>query len=316
MPSGATPFFIVGSPRSGTTLLVRMLNVHSRIFVPPETAFFRALWFESNGTAANVHGDDVEAFAAAYAQWRPLRLLGISPDELIALARRSPTHDAFFMQLMGWLGERAGRQSCTLIGEKSPVHLHHVGLIRQLFPKARFIATVRDGRAVVASRMKHPHWNSNLVTFSREWVKDSRTIRRLRSWLAPEDYLEVRYEDLVKAPEQGIRRVCEFLEADFEPGMLRHHEEAGAGFDDYYQQPWMKKSMTAIDPSRAEAWCAELNGHALSLVERIMRQELLDFGYRPALTAPGLPICLWLKEHARDIAFRAVRRLRRQLRPM
>ena len=177
----SSPFFIIGSPRSGTTLLERMLNRHSQIFIPPETEFFHALRYAlSDKERAIENPKKFLDFAAAYSKWQALKLIGITDADLRDIANHSSNYRDFFLLLLGKLAGRARKTNSIFIGEKSPLHLHHTSLIRQLFPTARFIATVRDGRAVVVSRMKHPHWNRNLVTFSREWVKDSKMIRKLR----------------------------------------------------------------------------------------------------------------------------------------
>ena len=212
---GAAPIFIVGSARSGTTVMRFCLNQHSRIYIPFETAFFR-----------RVYGDR---------RLVPERRLARHADELVGQLFRSldPTR-AEFMPLRAELaakvakearsyrdvativfGELARRKGKVRWGEKTPAHIFYLEQILELFPDARIICMERDARAVVASWMRSRNLPTSLVLALAHYRSSARAARRHADRL-----LRVRYEDFVNEPAAVLRRVCAYIDEEFEPRML------------------------------------------------------------------------------------------------
>ena len=300
--AGGAPrlFFIVGPARSGSTLLERLLNGHSRIFIPPETEFFillkqRGLLEGTFATAA------ARAFLAYYLDSRPARLLGIAgvPGMADRLLRDAQSWQQVFLNLLEITAEGDPR---PLRGEKTPHHLRCADYLLAAFPGARFIAMIRDGRAVVRSRLHHPRWEHNLLDGARRWAGDARRIDALLRGPHRHRVLLLRYERLVAQPHAELQRVCTFLGESFEPAMLAGSASVPPRFEAYYRQPWMARSTSTIDPSRVHAWQADLTPAALALVEREAGPELERFGY-PRLAPPGAPWrSLWWREWLRHAA--------------
>jgi hypothetical protein len=100
-------------------------------------------------------------------------------------------------------------------------------LIDSLLPEARFVHLIRDGRDVAISR--RGLWfegGETIEEIARVWCGEVESARS--GGRSVRHYLEVRYEDLVTAPESELRRICDFVELRFEPAMLRYHEGATA----------------------------------------------------------------------------------------
>ncbi len=98
--------------------------------------------------------------------------------------------------------------------EKTPKHVHHIADMQRLSPNARFLCMVRDGRDVALSIKRR---TGDFDEGVRRWTADN------EAWLALASsarLLPVRYEQLVAAPEAEMRRICGFLELDFEDAML------------------------------------------------------------------------------------------------
>ncbi len=279
-------FFIVGHHRGGTTLLQAMLSSHSRITVPPETQFFLEFWPRRHRFAP-LSEPQARAAAAAFLCSRDssARDLGLSPAAILAElepAARAPA-DLFVALLRAW----ARRRGKPRAGEKSPGHIHCVGLLARLFPEARFFCCLRDPRAVVASELSAQWGARSADQIARRWQRVLAAHRALERSLAPERYLPVRYETLVAEPEAVLREICARLGEDFEPAMLRYHErpEAERGFD--VSESWKRATRRPLDLQRREAWRRELTPTQIALVEAVVGPEPLDsLGLPPPSQAP------------------------------
>jgi len=125
----------------------------------------------------------------------------------------------------GFFDAYAERHGKRRWGDKTPIYVEHIPQIAATLEEARFIHLIRDGRDVALSRST---WSEgeigDLAKAARRWRK---RIERAREDAAELDsYLEIRYEDLVLDTESTLRRVCELLELDFDPGMLTYHQRA------------------------------------------------------------------------------------------
>ena len=194
-----------GSPRSGTTLIRRILDRHPGICCGPE----------------------MNLFVPARFQLEPLSALsGIDVAELRSLFRGSGSQaemiDAFSARY------RALRRKPRW-AEKTPMNVRHFGWVLEHFPDARLVHMVRDGRDVVCSAVEHPDrrwvngrwvWELHprpLEDLAKWWVRDTGAGMRFRGHPG---YHEVRYEDLVADPVSTTRRLCAFLGEPFDPTML------------------------------------------------------------------------------------------------
>lgn len=201
-PVAAPPIFVVGAPRSGTTLLRSIIDAHPNICCPTwETAIFE--------TFAQMFRGDVNIGFAEGSNFP------ITRDELLAWCRRSAD------ELMGMLTRGTGKPRWA---EKTPAHVFHLGLIHDVYPDAQFIHIIRNGRDTVRSLQSMP-WAPRQIRWScRRWVQSVQAGREAGRQLPPAQYMEVRYEDLISAPEPKVKAVCEFLNETYYPSMLEFHK--------------------------------------------------------------------------------------------
>jgi hypothetical protein len=222
------PFFVVGSGRSGNTLLRRVLYAHPELHIPPETYVL--------GYAIRLFRQNRNL------RWKDLVNL------VLSLFEYYPAFDTFGVPTLGPLAVRLGtippeqrslsaildgfyryhaevtESACARWGDKTPDNTYYLDAIRRVFPEAQFIHMVRDGCDVAYSYVE-----TGMFRTEREaaavWLDMVRRGRRFcRSF--PDGCLEVRYEDFVTRPEPVVRNVCGFLGVDFLPGMLDSAEVA------------------------------------------------------------------------------------------
>jgi hypothetical protein len=211
--------FVVGVTRSGTTLLRLMLDAHPELAVPPETHFLPELI-----KAARERGASPQELAEgviAERHWGDFALDAELFRERVAGIDRGGAGDvarAFY----SLYAEREGKPRW---GDKTPQYLKRMRMIERKLPEARFVHLIRDGRDAALSRakrvLKDPPPQSKVAERWRKRILKAREdAKRL------DHYMEARYEDLVTDPEPTLRQVCEFVELDYDPAMLRYHERA------------------------------------------------------------------------------------------
>lgn len=276
--------FIVGSPRSGTTLLAMMLDSHSELAMPPETHFLPKL-----GSLVASAENPKESFFEAithHARWPDFQLdVSEFRRKLAALSSPFQLNDAL-RQFYGLYSESLGKPRW---GEHTHFYGNYQKLITKLFPEAHFIHVIRDGRDVALSLQKC-WWTSNdLKEQAVSWSERVTTIRQARS----AHYMEIRYEELVQSPEATLQRVCEYLDLPFQMEMLLYHRRAGERLQ--YKLKGLETNFSVSgegrlalhqllflppDPSRIGVWKRSMTEEDLAAVESVAGDLLNELGYQ------------------------------------
>lgn len=210
---GDVPFFIVGSARSGTTLLRMMLNAHPQVAIPPESRFIVELY---PGIDEIEVGRFLEALGShrQFISWKlPIDLVAAELPEggtvSYATAAVAP-YRAFAKTL--------GKQRW---GDKTPRYVLDIPLLASLWPEARFIHLVRDGRNVALSYADVPFGPKTVAKAARLWSKRVGAGVEAGTNLG-DRYVEIRYEDFVTDPEVQARLLCGFLGLEYDAAMLEY----------------------------------------------------------------------------------------------
>lgn len=229
------PIFVVGNPRSGTTLLRLMLTCHRNIVVVPESGF--SIWLADayadwTWSAERLAGD----FLPDLFRCRKIDTWGMDAAGLGEFIRgRRPDR---YADLAGcvyvYYGLAAGR-TFTRWGDKNGFYVSCVPQIRRVFPDCLLIHIVRDGRDVACSYRDvarrnlsgpyAPRLPTDINAIAKEWHDNLRAVHLARKSIPPDDLLEVRFEDLVLDPPAVLGRLCRFLDEEYDPGMLDYHAE-------------------------------------------------------------------------------------------
>jgi glycosyltransferase involved in cell wall biosynthesis len=279
--------FVVGAPRSGTTLLRLMLDAHPELAIPPETHFV--------AEALDLRGKDRELRA------RFCRLVTHSPRwgdfhlDAGALERRLQGIRPFRLEdgLRVFYRMYADRLGKRRVGDKTPGYVLHLRRIAAVLPEARFVHLIRDGRDVAAS-LRKLWWGpgDDVEAQAVDWLWRIREARQ-QAQVCP-GYLEVRYEDLVREPEAQLRRVCEFLGLTFERRMLEFYGTAAERLDEQNARsgrdggvPVTKEQLRAIhartqEPPNEAAigrFERDLSPREVDAFQRIAGALLAELGY-------------------------------------
>jgi len=281
------PFFIVGSGRSGTTLLRRILCANPGVHIPPETYVL--------GRVIGMYAEHDTL------RWRHLVYLVLGSFEfhrqfdefectlrpaaqkLLDLPRRERSLARILNEI--YLCHAAFKGvDCERWGDKTPSNVFSMRPITKVFPDARFVNVIRDGCDVVQSFLSSG-LNESPESAANVWARSlsAAAAYRLKH---PEACLDVRYEDLVRKPEETIRALCSFLEIDFVERMLQSESVATTMGDvallEHHEN--VKKPLSA---SRVGRGRADLTPHQKARLAPILDPWLSKLGYPLAQEAPS-----------------------------
>ncbi len=194
------PIFIIGCPRSGTTLVRVILDSHPNICSGPETHLItnmKQLKEKINQT------------------WERLEPYGLTKDE--ANKKLSEIFSAFHENYMKIKNKKRW-------AEKTPDNIFYVDTINELFPNCQFINIIRDGRDVVCSHKDR--WGRLIIYEAiKTWNKAAELTYQFRKQFNNNRYMEIKYEELINKPEEETKRMMKFLEEEWIPDLLEHHKK-------------------------------------------------------------------------------------------
>ena len=230
------PFvFIVGCPRSGTTLLQRMVNAHPDIAIIPEIWELSRLY--ENRDCVTSDGLVTPAFLhtllekGGFGRYTPLPMSRQELEDIAASGRPIRYADLISL-LFDRYGETTGK---PFVGDKTVGNTLYVGTLHTLWPEAKIVHLIRDGRHVCLSALswrkagklaqRFVTWNEDPVTTAALWWEwHVRRGREAGSSLGSDVYYELRYKSLVARPAMESARLCAFLGVRYDDAMLRFHE--------------------------------------------------------------------------------------------
>jgi len=172
--------------------------------------------------------------------------------------------------LDGVFGYFAGKEGKPRWCEKTPQHIQHMPLLADMFPGAKFIHVVRDGRDCAASFNRR--WLRSPALTMFRWKKVTIKGRLSAKQLDEDAYMEVRYEDLTTEPEQWLRKVCEFIDLPYDVSVTQS------------SRPYLKKSAAKEEASglvpNSGNWKNHFSAGQIQQLEEIGGAALTAFGYQ------------------------------------
>jgi hypothetical protein len=266
------PFFVVGSPRSGTTLLQVMLSCLDGVHFSEETKFLHLTVPQRKRFGPLTGEPGVQRTIDRVMRHIDSNQMDVDREELIKQFRAAPPDDYnWFDVLLTHLQDRAG---CRRIGEKTPRHMPMVEQILERFPDSRVIAIIRDGRDVATSQDEA--FDSDVITSALAWRSYQRMHRRYQH-LPADRYTSVRYEDLVTEPEVQMRRLCEFLGEPFTENLLRHEQRGFKGFAE--RETHKLRTLEPVTSSRVARYRNKMTPGEIAVYQMVAGPELRENGY-------------------------------------
>jgi len=230
---GTNPYvFLVGSPRSGTTMLKRMVNAHPLIAVTRETHWIPGFFEKRKGVT--YEGFVTDRIVKKLFEHHRFDQMKVKPERLTCMLADAPnmTYAALVSRIFDHFGKRKNK---PLVGDKTPTYVRKIPTLHLLWPKAKFVHLIRDGRDVCLSmskwRMAHKAagkfstWEADPVVTTALWWKALVGIgMQDGAKLREHSYLNLCYEQLVLHPGSECRKLASFLELPYVESMERYYE--------------------------------------------------------------------------------------------
>ena len=219
-----TPFFIIGSGRSGNTLLRSILCNHKEISIPPESYVLKDI-FRKYKTFNFLNWEDKiklilgefeshEEFYTWEIDLQPVyRKLLLIDDEKRTLSNIIDEIYKHYSEIKF--------PEANIWGDKTPINTLYLHWIYKMFPNAKYIHLIRDGRDVVSSYLKMGRYN-NIQEAADRWSKSIKKSQELSKRTNQDQYYELYYEEMVSNPKEEIKKLCSFLNIEFDENILKH----------------------------------------------------------------------------------------------
>lgn len=267
------PVFIIGSERSGTTLVLAILACHPRIAVPEVTWYYPRFrpylhTYGDLGVSANFNTLAHEmAYGLRVPFWR-------MPDANPAtfgqeIAARAAEIEQSFAGVFAAMFERyADHVSKPRWGEKTPGNVWYVDRILEDFPNAQFVYIYRDCRDASAEFIESQFGPTNAYTAARMWRDGQQAVKPFRESLGADQWFGIRYEDFVRDPVIHLKSMCAFLGEEYDDALMAFHTTPVAQRRGKTKDNWalahpitdrhvgIYKSQLSIDQQRIMAWVA------------------------------------------------------------
>lgn len=271
---GVSMVFVISSPRSGSTMLERMLEAHSQILGGPEPHLLTPL--AHLGVWAKVDKAPYDHILAAEAQRLFVERLPNKEQDYWDACR------AYCDVLYGRL---LATSEATICLDKTPAYALILPFLAKIFPDAKYVVLTRHPLDIFAS-YANSFFDGNYETAHAYNPILLRYVPAIAAFLRQSEvpYFHVRYEDLVTGPESWMKRICEYVGVPFEPAMINygeHEPEGPKGLGD----PITVAKQTRPVTEGINKWVNELSADAAKLefmrrmIQQLDPEDLKTFGY-------------------------------------
>ncbi|MCF6222628.1 MAG: sulfotransferase [Flavobacteriaceae bacterium] len=280
------PFFILGNPRSGTSLFRLMLNSHPNVVVPPESGFLQ--WWYSKYKNWSIRDSQNIEFVKIFIK----DILSSKKIEDWKLDSKMVEENIFKFQPSNY-GELSSliyysyknNSDIKLIGDKNNYYIHYLSTLDSIYPTSKYIHLIRDGRDVACSYKKiktldtnslyKPNLNTGIQKIALEWKTN---INGIDTFLENKKAVKIRYEDLLLNPEEELKKVCNFLEISFHKQMLDFFKSE---FNDepLSTRDWKMKTFEPLDKSNFGKYKNILSDKEIVLFNKVNQNLLSMYGY-------------------------------------
>ncbi len=267
MDPAKAPIFVVGTGRSGTTLLRLMLSAHPRIYITHEAHFY--FWERL------LYKTTPRAYLEQYFQTAAFRFLSVDPDRVLAGLPDPLPRGRLGEAYAAIMREKAAQYGRVRYGDKTPLHSGHLARIFDDFPDARVIHIVRDPRGAALSLSQMPWACKSLYANAIYCEMDRVQVQKFRGRV-----LRVRLEDLLDDARGTMGRVLEFAGEPWDEAVLDHARHAPRG--DMPPLGWLESSTGSRRGADAGRQWAALQPATLRMVERVARGTMTESGYAKA----------------------------------
>jgi len=267
------PIFIIGSERSGTTLVLAILACHPRIAVPEVTWYYPRFrpYLHTYGDLGIIENFNALAHEMAYGLRVPFwRMPDANPATFgNEIAARAAEIEPSFAGVFAAMFERYAKHvKKPRWGEKTPGNVFYIDRILEDFPDAQFVYIYRDCRDASAEFIESQFGPTNAYTAAVMWRDGQQAVKPFREILSPDQWFNIKYEDFVRDPVNHLKSMCAFLGEDYDDALMEFHTTPVAQRRGKTKDNWalahpisdrhvgIFENQLSIDQQRVMAWVA------------------------------------------------------------
>jgi hypothetical protein len=269
-----------------------MLNSHTKIVSPPESGFLQ-WWHEKYGGWCEAWNctEKVEEYIADLQTSRKIETWKLNFDELkLSIRESSPSTYGELVACVYLSYARLRDKAPRVIADKNNYYIFHLSTLAKVWPDAKFILLVRDGRDVACSyravadlRTESPYKPRlpvGIADIANEWKANNERILNFFAPMPSSVYYVLRYEDLVSATERELRRLCEFVGVEFEDSMLSYYVSNRRNQDEpEVTLDWKRMTLEAPNQAHVGKFRSELDQKEIDEFNSIASEILTKFRY-------------------------------------
>lgn len=286
-------FFILGNPRSGTSLLRLILNSHKDIVVPPESGFL-LWWYKKYSkwtTESSQNQGLVDQYIFDLKSSKKMETWNVDYNTLCnSINKNQPDSYLSLSQQVSLAYANQQGKSPYLIGDKNNYYIHHLQELHQLAPHAKYLHIIRDGRDVACSYKALEKLNTDspykptlptkIGIIANEWVENNQKILAFSKMIAPSNYFSIRYEDLILSTEKQTKSLCDFFRIEYDKNMMLYYEHNKSNKEEPIETlDWKRKTLQKPDKSNINKYLEILSQNEVNEFNKIGRDVLIEFGY-------------------------------------
>ena len=263
--------FIVGMPRSGTKLFRDLLNQHPEISIPEVETHFLPMFIKRYGLNFNFNSVNkdklLKSFLNTTFYWN-VKKNGLFTDEDFFLKYEDVKSWADFNYLIFSHFSSKTVNTKMIFGDKTPGYLNHIDLINKLHSNAKFIHINRDPRDYCLS-VKNI-WNKSIYRACQNWQRSIGRSEKYNTEL-PNNYMEIKYEDLIQNTEETQKKICFFLKIPYRLEMTRLKKSA--------ENYGAAKGTTKVLSNNSNKYFKKLSRKELKKIEELCFDQLTRLNY-------------------------------------
>lgn len=286
------PIFIVGAPRSGTTLLQYILRSHPDISLPTGESHFIIPLYRDTAKYGDLNRPQnvrrvLEFMYEKSSDFLDTDLHGMNFD-IETLTNELVDNKCNTMPgIIKYLFEKNAKgEGKPRWGDKTPYYALHIPVILEMFPNAQIVHLIRDGRDCALSlfNRKHDFYIYNTYLAAKYWQQYVDTAHMTGITLSPKQYIEIRYEDLLNDQRSTTEALCDFLGIKFDESVINFKKSGEAG-----KTPLLQKG---VQKTNAEKWRKSMSQRQICIFESAAGDTLERHGYRLDKTPSRLPLVM------------------------
>ncbi|MBK7174499.1 MAG: sulfotransferase [Bacteroidales bacterium] len=296
-------FFIVGRPRTGSTLLRTLFDAHPNVTIPQEWPMILAL-YKRFGHVTTWNRELLLEFYEALFQklripyWEITNWPDLNKEKLkssILSCEGKHSFETLVKVVYSQYSSYFLKENILLIGDKNPVYSNQTELLTQIFPNAKFIHLTRDYRDNLVSMLDVDFEMPNIALLSYRWKYSWKVIESV-AVQHPGRFFTIRYEDLVDNAEGRFRELCEFLGIPFNQTIFHFHEKRELiekTFSKEIIERYFKTLFQPIDSSRVGVYRKKLSVLQIRVADLVVGSIADEAGYPREYKRFNIGIFLW-----------------------